>query len=109
VKNTWRRLQFIEKLGLEKERIKLVVSRWDKRTATLGLDSIEQNLQRKVDLTIADDKLALRAVNEGCLLRDLDRKSPGARDVEAMVGLITGEEVLAEPKNASFMARLFGR
>ena len=56
VKDTWRRLQFIDKLGLEKERIRLVVNRWDKRTAQLSLDDIQQNLSRKVDITVADDR-----------------------------------------------------
>ena len=109
VKNTWRRLQFIERLGLERDRIRLVVTKWDKKTAGLSLADIEHNLGRKVDLTIADEKLALKAVNEGRLLRDIDRKCAGARDIEAMVGIITGEEVTVEPKNQSLMSRLFGR
>lgn len=109
VKNTWRRLQFIERLGIEKDRIRLVVTKWDKRAGGLSLDDIQQNLGRKVDLTIADEKLAIRAVNEGRLLRDIDRKCAGSRDIEAMVGLITGDEVVAEPKNQSLMSRLFGR
>ena len=109
IKNTWRRLQFIERLGLEKDRIRLVVTKWDKRASGLSLDDIQQNLGRKVDLTIADEKLAIRAVNEGRLLRDIDRKCAGSRDIEAMVGLITGDEVAVEPKNQSLMSRLFGR
>jgi pilus assembly protein CpaE len=109
VKNTWRRLQFIERLGLEKERIRLVVTRWDKKAGGLSLDDIQQNLGRKVDLTIAEEKQAVKAVNEGRLLRDIDRKCAGARDIEAMVGLITGEEVTVEPKNQSLMSRIFGR
>ncbi|MBM4364600.1 MAG: AAA family ATPase [Deltaproteobacteria bacterium] len=109
VKNTWRRLQFVEKLGLERECIRLVVSRWDRKTAALSLDDIQQNLGRKVDATIVEDKLAMRAVNEGRLLREIDRKCQGARDIEAAVGLLTGEEVQAEARSNSFMSRLFGR
>ncbi len=109
VKDTWRRLQFIDKLGLEKERIRLVVNRWDKRTAQLSLDDIQQNLSRKVDITVADDRGALKAIAEGSLLREIDRKSEGARDIGRMVGLVTGEEIADESKPQGFMSRLFGR
>ncbi len=109
VKNTWRRLQFVEKLGLERDRIRLVVSRWDRRAMGLTLDDIQQNLGRKVDATIAEEKLVMRAVNEGRLLRDVDRRCQGARDVEALVGLVTGEEIVPEASSSSFMSRLFGR
>ncbi|MBM4389806.1 MAG: AAA family ATPase [Deltaproteobacteria bacterium] len=107
VKNTWRRLQFVEKLGLE--RVRLVVSRWDRNTAALSLDDIQQKLGRKVDATVGEDKLAMRAVNEGRLLREIDRKCQCARDIEAAVGLLTGEEVQAEARSNSFLSRLFGR
>lgn len=109
VKDTWRRLQFIDKLGLERDRIKLVVNRWDKRTAQLSLEDIQQNLGRRVDVTVAEDRSALRAVAEGTLLRDLDRKSEGARDIGRLVSLVTGEEVVGESKPQGFIGRLFGR
>lgn len=109
VKDTWRRLQFIEKLGLERERIKLVVNRWDKRTNQLSLEDIQQNLGRKVDIIVAEDRAVLRTVAEGGLLREIDRKSEGARDIGRMVSLVTGEEIVGESKPAGFMSRLFGR
>ncbi len=108
VKNTWRRLQFIEKLGLDPGRVRLVVDRWDKRTAAVTLDEIERNLGRKVDCTIAEDPRVMRSVNEGRLLREVDRKCPAALDVEAMVGLITEGEVTVERKSGGLMSRLFG-
>jgi hypothetical protein len=51
----------------------------------------------------------IRSINEGHLLREVDKKCQGARDVEAMVGLLTGEEVVAESRPTSFMSRFFGR
>lgn len=109
VKDTWRRLQFIEKLGLERDRIRLVVNRFDKRTAQVGIADIEQNLGRKVDAVVNEDRNALRAVADGVLLRDIDKRSEGARDIGRMLSFITGEEVVDEARPQSLMSRLFGR
>jgi pilus assembly protein CpaE len=109
VKDTWRRLQFLDKLGLEKERIRLVVNRLDRRTAQVATADIEQNLSRKVDAVIHEDARVLRAIAEGVMLRDIDKKCEGARDIGRLVGLITGEEAVDEPKPGGFMNRLFGR
>lgn len=111
IKNTWRRLQFIERLGLERERIRLIVNKWDKRTAGISLEEIESNLGRKVNATVSDDRTVSRAVNEGHLVRDVDRRSPAARDLAGVVGLFTDGEVSAEPRSggSSFIGKLFGR
>ncbi len=109
VKDAWRRLQFIDKLGLERDRIRLVVNRWDRKTAQVSLADIEQNLGRRVDATVCDERQALRAVAEGVLLREFDKKCEGARDVGRLVGLLTGEEMADDSKPTSFMSRLFGR
>jgi pilus assembly protein CpaE len=109
VKDTWRRLQFLDKLGLEKERIRLVVNRVDRRGSQISLADIESNLSRKIDATIVEEPKVLRSIAEGVLLRDLDRKCDGARDIGRMVGFVTGETVESEPKSESLMSRLFRR
>lgn len=109
IKNTWRRLQFMERLGLERDRIRLVVNRWDKKTAGLSLEEIESNLNRKVHATIAEDRTVFRAVNEGRLVRDIDKRSPAAKDLAGLVGLFTDGEVNDEPKSGGFISKLFGR
>ncbi len=96
VKNTWRRLALLDGLGIEKDRIHLILSRWDKKTAPFTLADIESNLGRKIDATVAFDRSAARAVNDGKLLRDIDRKCQAARDVDALVGLVTGGEIAPE-------------
>jgi pilus assembly protein CpaE len=108
VKNTWRRIQFLERLGVERERIHLVANRWDRKSAAVSLEDIERNLGRKIDLTVSEDPKVLRSVNEGRLLREFDRKAPAARDIELMVGLVTDGEVEAEPPPKSLVGRLFG-
>lgn len=98
IKDTWRRLQLLEKLGVEKSRIFIVVNRWDKRDAPFTLAEVQTNLGRKVDTTIALDKAVVKAVNDGRLLRDVDKKCQAARDIEAAVGIVTDGEVVVERK-----------
>jgi pilus assembly protein CpaE len=103
IKDTWRRLQFLEKLGVEKTRIYVVINRWDKRDAPFTLAEVQTNLGRKVDMTIAFDKAAVKAVNDGRLLRDVDRKCQAAKDIEAAVGIVTDGEVVVEKRAAGPM------
>jgi pilus assembly protein CpaE len=109
VKNTWRRLQLLERLGIEKDRVHVVLNRWDRREAPFSLADVEQNLGRKLAATVALDKAAVRAVNEGKLLRDVDKRCQAARDVEALVGLLTDGEVAVEKRSSSgWLPKLFG-
>ena len=97
VKNAWRRLQLFERIGVEKDRIRLVVNRWDKKAQLSGKD-IERNLGLKIAARIADDpKTLVQATNEGRLVRDVSKRSPAARDFSNMVTLVTDhDEFIAE-------------
>ena len=104
VKNAWRRLQLMLRLGIEKDQIRLVVNQWDKN-AELTRADIENNLGLPVAATIAADiPTCQRAVNLGRLLRDVDKRSPALRDISAAVALITerAERVETETSKASF-------
>lgn len=107
IKNTWRRLQLIESMGIEKERVHVIINRYDRRNAALPVSVIEDNLRRKVDGFINEDKLAAKAVNDGKLLRDLDRKAGITKDIEGLVGLIMGGEAVEEAKPGGVMSWLF--
>lgn len=107
IKNTWRRLQLIESMGIEKERVHVVLNRYDKRNSSLSMSVIEDNLRRKVDVVVSEDRLASKAVNDGKLLRELDKRAVITRDVEAVVGLVTDGEVAEEKKPSSVMGWLF--
>lgn len=107
VKNTWRRLQLVERLGIEKDRVHLVMNKWDRKGTTIQLGDVENNLGRKVDATVSLDRSAVRAVNEGRLVRDIDPKGLAAKDLEAMVGLVTDGEVANERKTNGPLAWLF--
>lgn len=107
IRNTWRRLQLIERLGIERDRVHLVLNRVDRKTPEIPFSEIETNLNRKVDASVSEDRAVVRSVNHGKLLRDVDRKTPVAKELEAMIGLVTDGEVAQPSKADGFMSRLF--
>lgn len=89
VKNAWRRLQMMERLGVPKDTVRLVVNKWPK-ASELSIADIEKNLDVPVSVTITADAAACqRAVNIGKLLRDVEKRSPTARDISSAVEIIT--------------------
>jgi pilus assembly protein CpaE len=108
IKNTWRRLQLLERLGIDKNRIHLVLNKWDKKAPTLTIADIEGNLNRKVGATVSLDPFAVKAVNDGKLIRDLNPRSPAAKEIEALVGIVTDGEVVTEKKPQGPLSWLFG-
>ena len=55
---------------------------------------------RKINAQLSEDRVAQRAVNEGKLVRELDKRSQIARDLEAFTGLVTAGEVVVEKKQS---------
>jgi pilus assembly protein CpaE len=108
IKNTWRRLQLLERLGIDKNRIHLVLNKWDKKAPTLTIADIEGNLNRKVGATVSLDPFAVKAVNDGKLIRDLNPRTPAAKEIEALVGIVTDGEVVTEKKPQGPLSWLFG-
>ncbi|MCB9762714.1 MAG: AAA family ATPase [Alphaproteobacteria bacterium] len=98
VKNAWRRMQLFERLGVENERVRLIVNKFDKK-AQLSNKDIEKHLNIRVAATVeADEKTLNEAVNVGRLVRDVNRRSPAARDYSNMVSLITEGDEFVEVK-----------
>lgn len=108
VRNAWRRLQLMDKLGIEPSSIRLVVNKWG-RSNELRIDDIEKNLQTRVAATIArDDEGCSQAVNQGRLLRDVAPRSPALKDIAATLDIITeGAETVEASSGKSFWGRLF--
>lgn len=99
VKNAWRRLHLLERQGVDLTRVRLIVNRWD-RNPPLSAADIESNLGTRIAGTIANEPARCQhAVNVGSLLRDVDKRCQAARDLSALVALITDgvDEVEAEP------------
>lgn len=111
VKNAWRRLNFLDRIGVDREAVRLVVNRWGKN-AGITLKDIETNLGVPIAATIADDPQNVpQAINVGQLLRDFQGKSPAADDISEAIALIT--EGLAQVQSSggsakSFLSRFFG-
>lgn len=111
VKNAWRRLNFLDRIGIDRESVRLVVNRWGKN-AGITLKDIETNLGVPVAATIADDPQNVpQAINVGQLLRDFQPKSPAADDISEAIALIT--EGLSQVESSggaakSFLSRFFG-
>lgn len=116
VRDAFRRVKTLQVLGIDKERIKLVVNRWHKG-AYVSLNDIRQNLKLPIAATVADDARHIeQAVNEGKLVREVNKKSDAARDISHLVAVLTEdpEDADADPGEdssgvGSFFKGLFGR
>jgi pilus assembly protein CpaE len=115
VRNAFRRLKLMERLGIEKERIRLVVNRQSK-SSFVPLSDIEGNLGIRIAATIVDDSRTVEtAINEGKLVRDINRKSEVAENISSLVAMLTsgfeGDDDDAPPQEPSggFFSTLFGR
>jgi pilus assembly protein CpaE len=99
VKNAFRRLQLFERLGVEQDSIRLIINKYDKKTAHLSIKDIEEKLNLKVAAVVdLDDKTLNQAVNEGRLVRDVNKRSPAVAAYSNMVTLITEREPFVEQK-----------
>ena len=116
VRDAFRRLKMLNTLGVEKDRIRLVVNRWSS-SSVVTLENIRQNLGMPVSGTVSDDvNTASAVINQGRLAREVSAGSAMARDISSLVGVLTDdpEEIEARQRaNASssggFLANLFKR
>ncbi len=109
VRNTWRRLQLLERAEVDLGRVHVVLNAWDPKVGGVGPADIALHLKRPVEAVIPYDRAVLRSVNEGKLLRTLDPRSPAAQAIAASVSVVTGAEVPAAPvASGRPLAWLFG-
>lgn len=115
VRDAYRRLKLMERLGIEKQRIRLVVNR-NSRNAFVPLADIASNLSTRVAATIVDDsKTVDAAINEGKLIRDVNRKTEVSENMSSLVAMLTsdfeGDDDAPAPEEPSggFFSTLFGR
>ncbi len=101
VKNAHRRLQLFDRLGVERDRVHLVVNKLDRKRSHLSMSDIQANLGLAVSATISSDtKTVDQAVNDGRLVRDVNKRSPAALDYSNLVGLLTEGEVTPTEQTA---------
>lgn len=100
VRNAWRRLQMLERQGVDLHKVRLVINHWD-GGRTLSQDEIRQNLGVPVAGTVAQDtKACLDSVNQQALLRDLHPRSATAGDISNLVSLITDKAERVLPSSS---------
>jgi pilus assembly protein CpaE len=111
VRNAFRRTRFLMNLGVERERIRLVINRHH-ATAWVGLPDIEANLGLPIAATVAEDaRVVGQALNDGKLIRDINRRAQIALDLSTLLGALTDEAPAPPPppKGGGFLFGLFGR
>jgi len=113
VRNAFRRVRNLMSLGIERDRIRLIVNRFHK-AAYVTLPDIESNLGLRVSATVTDDpRVVGQAFNEGKLVRDINNRSDVARDLSALLAIVTDEEEVLDSEQAAesgkFFFGLFGR
>jgi pilus assembly protein CpaE len=114
VRDAFRRLRSLTALGVEKERVRLVVNRWHK-AAYVSRKDIQTNLGIPVAATVADDPRHVeQAVNEGKLIRDVNRRCDAARDIANLVALLTEDgpaqmDAKEGEGSGGWLSGLFGR
>lgn len=111
VRNAFRRLRAIVAAGVERDRVRLVINR-NHPTAYVSVEDIEANLGLKVAATITDDpRVVGEALNDGKLVRDINRRAPVAHDLSSLLGILTDDAVETPPpqKGSGFLFGLFGR
>jgi pilus assembly protein CpaE len=90
VRNAQRKAELLRQLGFDAGRVLVVVNRYQKGSP-ITRQVIEETVRLPVVATIGNDFEALsRAVNQGVLVWEESRRSPVARDVEALAAHLTG-------------------
>jgi len=111
VRNAFRRIRSLTSQGVERDRIRLVINR-NHPTAYVSTQDIEGNLGVTVAASISDDpRVVGQALNEGKLVRDVNRRAPVAHELSSLLGILTDDAVAPppQPKGGGFLFGLFGR
>lgn len=97
VRDAFRRLKLMQAMGVENDRVRLIVNRHRAKTF-VSLSDIQTNLGLLVHATVAEDvKTVEQATNEGKLIREVNRKCETARNIASLVALLTEDDEEAEP------------
>jgi pilus assembly protein CpaE len=91
LRNAWRRLRLFDRLGVERENIRLVLNRWS-RSSPVSKKDIESNLGIEISLSLTDDpKLMYNAINYGRLLEDVNKRAALTREVASLAQALSSE------------------
>lgn len=113
VRDAFRRVRTLNVLGIERERLRLVVNRYHK-AAYVSKKDIATNLGLHIAATVSDDgRNVEQAVNEGKIIREVNRRCDAARDIANLVAVLTEDPEDVEPPDdegsGGWLSGLFGR
>lgn len=114
-RNAFRRMRQLITLGTDRERIRLVINRFNKN-AYVTVDDIKENLDIPEVMTVREDiRTVNQAINEGKLLREINHKSEATQDIASLVASLDTDrdgphDSLAQSAGKSgLLSRVFGR
>ncbi len=114
IRNAHKKLQSLTNAGVDRARIHLILNQVPPKPH-LSQEDIEQNLEARVMARIPLDVTTVsQALNDGVLIREVNRKSEVARVLSALVGLLSDNPEEAQPikeqaSGKGLFASLFGR
>jgi pilus assembly protein CpaE len=115
VRGAFRRLSALDRLSVENSRIRLVVNRNDSN-AYVSAEDMKENLGVSISAVIDEDaRTVMQAVNQGKLIREINKNANVAHDIMGLVARLTEESdddddrVPASNAGGGFFSRLFGR
>jgi len=103
-------LDLLQRFGCPEDRIRVAINRHT-RSATFGPRELRELLGRDPDILIPDDTAsALECVNEGKLMREVEKGGKVERSIRKLAAMthewITGEELKSKDDRASLVKRL---
>ena len=112
VRDAFRRIRSLNVLGIERERVRLVVNRYHS-AAYVSKKDIATNLGLPIASTVADDARHVeQAVNEGKIIREVNRRCDAARDIAHLVAVLTEDPEDSGPnepeESGGWLSGLFG-
>ena len=114
VRAAHRTIRALQHVGIEKKRISLVLNKVPAKPF-LSVEDIEQNLAIPVMATVSEDtRTVSQAVNDGKLVRDINKKAPIALEISQLVSLLSDDpEEFQAPSSSvtrkpGLLTRFFG-
>jgi pilus assembly protein CpaE len=97
LRNAWRRLRLFDRLGVDRENVRLVVNRWS-RSSPVSKKDIESNLGIAISTILPDDpKLLYNSINYGRLLEDVGRRAALTREIVTLAQALSNEMGIEAP------------
>ncbi|WP_338468481.1 P-loop NTPase [Novosphingobium sp. ZN18A2] len=88
-----RKLQLLSSIGLEKDKVEVVVNRLERRLfKAIGVEEAEEALNHHVLAGLANEGAAIRgAQDQGLLIEEIESRSRFARDIRALAAQLCGQ------------------